>query len=356
MHPNSKIYVAGHRGLVGSAIVRQLTAEGFRNLVLVSHAELDLTDGLAVAEFFAAQKPEYVFLAAAKVGGIYANDTHPAEFIYQNLTIQNHVLHHSFLNQVKRVLFLGSSCIYPRQAPQPMNENHLLTGALEPTNQSYAVAKIAGIQMCWAYNRQYGTRFLPVMPTNLYGPGDNFDLLDAHVLPAMIRKFHLAALAAEKNWEAIAGDVRRFGPIPSDIKQALGIDPQTGIHTKTSGPEVKLWGSGAPYREFMYSDDLGNACVHVMRAPWEKITGLCGGPGQVLFNIGVGHDITIRELAERIARVIGFNGPVIWDDRMPEGTPRKLLDVRRIGKLGWQPGVSLDEGLRQVYRWYKNQV
>ena len=247
MNPDEKIFVAGHRGLVGAAIVRSLKADGYRNIVTRTHAELDLTDQRAVAAFFASERPDYVFLAAARVGGIHANEAYPADFIHQNLAIQVNVLHHSFLKGVQRLLFLGSSCIYPKHARQPMDESQLMTGPLEPTNQAYATAKIAGIQTCWAYNRQHGTRFIPLMPTNLYGPGDNFDLLNSHVLPALLRKFHLAKSAAAGDWATVAVDEKVFGPLPQDLKQMLGHD------AKTAGDpaQVVLWGSGTPRREFL---------------------------------------------------------------------------------------------------------
>ena len=309
MDRSSKIYVAGHRGLVGSAILRGLRSRGYTGIVTRTHAELDLTRQVEVEEFFAKERPEYVFLAAAKVGGIVANNTYPAEFIHTNLMIQTCVLHAAYLNGVRKLLFLGSSCIYPKFAPQPMKEEHLLTGALEPTNEPYAVAKIAGIKMCQAYNRQYGTNFISAMPTNLYGPNDNFDLETSHVLPAMIRKFHEAKTSGSK-------------------------DP------------VVLWGTGSPYREFLHVDDLADACIFLM----ENHDVRTGGPD--LVNIGTGRDITIRELAEIVRETVGFDGPVQWDTSRPDGTPRKLLDVSRMRSLGWEPRISLREGIRQTYDWY----
>ena len=312
MEKNSKIYVAGHKGLVGSALVRELVSQGYENIVTRSHAELDLEDFKAVDRFFSEEKPDYVFLAAAKVGGILANNTYPAEFIYKNLTIQNHVIHNSYCHNVKKLLFLGSSCIYPRLCPQPMGEEHLMTGPLESTNSPYAVAKIAGIEMCWAYNRQYGTDFIPVMPTNLYGPNDNFDLETSHVLPALIRKFHDA---------------------------------------KTSGAkEVVLWGSGTPRREFLHVDDMANACVFLMNK--ESWPGL--DSHTLLFNIGTGKDVTIRELAELIRQIVGFEGNMTWDSTKPDGTPRKLLDVSRLKSQGWEAAISLEDGLGRTYDWYLN--
>ncbi|MEO1766442.1 GDP-L-fucose synthase family protein [Thiobacter aerophilum] len=365
---DARIYVAGHRGLVGSALMRRLAAQGYTSLLTRSHAELDLTDQAAVRAFFEAERPDYVFLAAAKVGGILANDTYPAEFIHQNLAIQTNVIHEAWRAGVKRLLFLGSSCIYPRDCPQPIKEEYLLTGPLEPTNRPYAVAKIAGIEMCWAYNRQYGTRFLAVMPTNLYGPGDNYDLATSHVIPAMLRKFHLAKLAMEKNWAAIEADERHHGPIPADIKRDLYATCCEG-----QPPRVVLWGTGTPRREFLYSDDLADACLFLMNLPDAQFDALlnpsptgrgAGGEGASplppgegsgvraqhppLINIGVGHDLTIRELAETIAQVVGYKGEIVFDATKPDGTPRKVLDVSRLFSLGWQPTVPLLQGLEQA--------
>ena len=338
MDRNARIFVAGHRGLVGSALVRRLRAEGFANLLVRGHAELDLTDQAAVAAFFAEQRPEYVFLAAAKVGGIGANARQPADFIRTNLLIQTHVLHQAFLHGVRRLLFLGSSCIYPRLCPQPMREEHLLSGPLEPTNSAYALAKIAGIEMCWAYNRQHGTRFLPVMPTNLYGPGDSYDLLNSHVLPALLRKFHLARLARARDWPAVAEDERRHGPIPDDLRASLGLPPHPARE-----PEVPVWGTGTAVREFLHSDDLAEACVFLLEryeGDWER----------PLVNIGTGQGQTIRELAALAARVVGYAGKTVFDAAKPDGTPEKILDVSRMAALGWRPRVGLEEGLAAVYR------
>lgn len=351
MDQSDKIFVAGHRGLAGSAIVRVLEAAGYHHIITRSHRQLDLTDQQAVADFFAAEKPDHVFLAAAKVGGIHANRTYPAQFIHQNLAIQTNVIHQSYRSGVKRLIFLGSSCIYPKLAPQPICEEHLMTGPLEPTNEAYAVAKIAGIQMCWAYNQEYGTRFIPLMPNNLYGPGDNFDLMTSHVLPAMIRKFHLARLAMEKRWEAIETDERLFGPIPPDLKEALAIGDERDTRDRRQ-PRVILWGSGAPLREFLYVDDMAAACVHLISLPWDRLTRETPDPARLLFNVGVGADQTIRSTAEMIARVVGYEGPVTWDPAMPDGTPRKLMDVSRLNRLGWQPRIGLEEGLRRAYDWY----
>ncbi|MCL4442315.1 MAG: GDP-L-fucose synthase [Firmicutes bacterium] len=307
MNKQAKIYIAGHQGLVGSAIERRLEELGFSNLVYRSCRELDLRNQQAVEDFFAAEKPEYVFLAAAKVGGIYANNTYPADFIYSNLIIQTNVIHTSYLHGVKKLLFLGSSCIYPKLAPQPMKEEYLLTSELEPTNEPYAIAKIAGIKMCQSYNRQYGTNFISVMPTNLYGINDNFDLDTSHVLPALIRKCHEAK-----------------------------------IHNK---PEVEIWGTGEPKREFLYVDDLADACVYIISNYDYKDIG-------ALINIGTGTDQTIRQLAETIKRIVGFEGELRFDSTKPDGTPRKLLEVSKLRLLGWEAGTSLEEGIKKTYEWF----
>jgi GDP-L-fucose synthase len=304
MDSQDSIFVAGHRGLVGSAIVRRLEADGYTNLLLRTRAELDLTDARAVEHFFQEHRPQYVFLAAAKVGGIHANNTYPADFIRENLAVQLNVIDAAHRHGVEKLLFLGSSCVYPKHAAQPMAESALLSGPLEPTNDAYAVAKIAGLKMCEAYHRQYGSRFISVMPTNLYGPNDNFDLENAHVLPAMIRRFHEAK-------ERGAG-------------------------------AVTLWGTGTPRREFLHVDDMADACVFVMQEYEEP----------ELLNIGWGRDIAIRELAELVARVVGYEGELEWDTSRPDGTPRKLLDTTRINALGWQPRIGLEDGIRQTYEWY----
>src|SRR3989344_1015302 len=311
MDKNSKIYVAGHRGMVGSAIVRCLEANGYTNLVLRARQDLDLQNQQAVAEFFASEKPEYVFLAAAKVGGIMANNTHPAEFIYENLQIQNNIIHQSYVNGVTKLLFLGSSCIYPRLCLQPMKEEYLLTGLLEPTNEPYAIAKIAGIKMCQSYNRQYGTNFLSAMPTNLYGLGDNYDLQYSHVLPALIRKMH----------EAKSQDVR----------------------------EVQVWGTGTPKREFLYSEDLADACVILMEKHDASEIG-------EFINIGTGKEITIKELAGLVAQVVGFRGKLVFDKCKPDGMPRKLMDSSRLTRLGWHPKTRFREGILLAYQDFLNNV
>lgn len=318
MDRSSKIYIAGHRGLVGSAIMGNLAEKGYSNLVTRTHNELDLIDQKAAADFFSTEKPEYVFLAAAKVGGILANNTYPAEFIRDNLVIQTNVIHEAYRSGVKRLLFLGSSCIYPKLAPQPMEEAHLLTGPLESTNRPYALAKIAGVEMCWSYNRQYGTRYLAAMPTNLYGPRDNYHPENSHVIPALIRKFHEAKIQNK--------------------------------------PDVTVWGTGTPRREFMYSADMADACIYLMNLPDEKFMGLLGSDESrtgtfdpPLVNIGVGEDITIRELAGLVGKVVGFNGELIFDTSKPDGTPRKLMDSGRLQAMGWRPRVGLEDGLAATY-------
>jgi len=354
MNKDAKIYVAGHRGLVGSAIVRCLEAQGYTNLLLKTSKELDLRDQLAVQAFFAEHKPEYVFLAAAKVGGIHANNARPAEFIHQNLMIECNVIEQARLHGVKRLLFLGSSCIYPKLAPQPLNEDSLLTGPLEPTNSAYALAKIAGVEMCWAYRRQYGCDFIPVMPTNLYGPGDNYDLLDSHVLPALIRKYHLAKIVGLESINAIHRDEDTFGPIPRDLQDELAIT--TIKQCRQPGPaKVRLWGSGNPCREFLYSDDLADACVFIMNQDRSRLESVLPDKTKPLFNIGSGSDLTIRDLAARVAAIVGFEGETVWDASMPDGTPRKLLDVSRLLALGWQAATSLDDGIRLAYQDYRRR-
>lgn len=314
MNKTDKIYVAGHRGLVGSAVVRRLRSAGFENLVTRSHQELDLTDPEAVAAFFARERPNHVVLAAAKVGGILANERFSAEFIRENLLIQTNVIHQAYLHGTSRLLFLGSSCIYPRDCPQPIREEYFMTGPLEKTNSAYAVAKIAGVEMCHAYNRQYGTRYICAMPTNLYGPADNFNPRTSHVLPAMIGKFHEA---------------------------------------KGAQKPVVLWGSGTPRREFLHVDDMAGACFHIMTIPEEKLAGLFAAQVPPLINIGCGQDLTISELARLVANVVGFHGPVEWDTSKPDGTPRKLLDISRLKSLGWEPRIRLEEGIREVYEWFQ---
>jgi GDP-L-fucose synthase len=312
MEPHARIYVAGHRGLAGSALLRRLTSGGYRNIVTRTHAELELTDTRAVRAFFESEKPEHVFLAAARVGGILANDTYPADFIHSNLAIQTNVMHEAWRNGVKRLLFLGSSCIYPRDCPQPIKEEYLLTGPLEITNRAYAVAKIAGIEMCRSYNQQYGTRYLAAMPNNMYGPGDNYDLDSSHVLPALLRKMHEA--------------------------KTRGID------------RVTIWGTGSPRREFLYSDDMADACVMMMNLPEDAFRDLLQGPNRFpLINIGCGEDRTIADLARAVASAVGFRGALEFDKSKPDGTPRKLLDVSRLRRLGWRPRIDLKSGIAAAY-------
>ena len=349
MKTASKIYVAGHRGLVGSALMRNLRSKGYQNLLTRTHAELDLTDQAAVEAIFAAEKPDYVFLAAAKVGGIHANNEYPAEFIRDNLAIQTNIIHAAWKNKVKRLLFLGSSCIYPKLAPQPMKEEYLLSGPLEPTNRPYALSKIAGIEMCWGYNRQYGTQYLAVMPTNLYGPGDNYNLMNSHVIPAMIRKFHLAKLAAERDQKGILEDEIKHGPIPQDLKDRLLATCNLQL-----APAVTLWGTGQARREFMYSEDMTDACVYLMNLPDEQFKPLLAADRNdglsPLVNIGVGEDLTIRELAEMVKEVVGYTGEIEFDTTKPDGTPRKLMDVTRLHGLGWQASTDFRRGLANAYR------
>jgi len=346
MNKDSRIYVAGHRGLVGSALMRRLAQDGYTNIITRTHKELDLTNQAAVDAFFGEEAPEYVFLAAAKVGGIVANNSYPAEFIGQNLKIQTNVIDAAYRNGVKRLLFLGSSCIYPRDCPQPIKEEYLLTGPLEPTNRPYALAKIAGIEMCWAYNRQHGTQYMAVMPTNLYGPGDNYDLEKSHVIPALIRKCHLAKLATQKDWEGIAADEARYGAIPEELKEALGVPP----HSSPLTPHVPIWGTGTPRREFLYSDDMADACVHLMELTGNAFRALIANrESPPLVNIGCGEDQTIRELAEAVANVVGFEGQLEFDSSKPDGTPQKLLDICRIRSLGWGNKIGLEDGLAMAY-------
>lgn len=316
--PRARVYVAGHRGLVGSAIVRELKRLGFENLLLRTRAELDLTDRTAVEEFFSTERPEYVVLAAAKVGGILANNTYPADFIRENLAIQSNVIEAARLAGVERLLFLGSSCIYPKLCPQPIREEYLMTGLLESTNRPYALAKIAGIEMCWAYNRQYGTRYLAAMPTNLYGPEDNFDLQSSHVLPALLRKAHTAKAKGETS--------------------------------------LSVWGTGTPRRELLYSDDLAEACVYLLQLDAERFDSLLNEEQAPLVNIGTGEDCTIRELAEMAAKVAGFDGDLVFDTTKPDGTPQKLLDVSRMHGLGWRHRTTLEDGLRQTYEKVREKL
>jgi len=357
MNKDDKIYVAGHRGLVGSAIMRVLEKNGFQNIVYRTHHDLDLTDQPAVTGFFKKERPDYVFLAAAKVGGIHANDTYPAEFIRSNLMVQSNVIHAAHEHGTKKLLFLGSSCIYPKLAPQPMKEGYLLTGPLEPTNEWYAIAKIAGIKMCQAYRRQYGFNAISIMPTNLYGPGDNFDLEDSHVLAALLRKLHLARLAEEGKWDEIDDDESLLGTIPDDIRASLfAISKHNGhkpippnpyplIPDPTAEPLVRLWGTGKPRREFLHVDDLAEAALFLMENYDEP----------EIINVGAGKDISIKELAGLIKEIIGCKAEIGFDSSKPDGTPRKLLDISKIEKLGWKPKISLREGIESMYRWFVEQ-
>ncbi|MGB5982573.1 MAG: GDP-L-fucose synthase [Nonlabens sp.] len=344
MELDSKIFVAGHRGLVGSAIVQELERLGYSNIIKRTHKELDLTDQSATALFFELEQPEYVFLAAASVGGIVANNTYRADFIYTNLMIQNNVIHHSYLNGVKKLLFLGSTCIYPKMAPQPMLEDCLLTGELEYTNEPYAIAKIAGIKMCESYNIQYGTNFLSVMPTNLYGPNDNFDLERSHVLPAMIRKMHLGKLLMEGEEEKVVEEMR-----VEDLAFAKAELKKHGI-TKDY---VTLWGSGAPLREFLWSQDMVEACVYLMQnIDFKDVADNGNELRNTHINIGTGKDISIKDLAQLIKQTVGYKGKLIWDSSKPDGTPKKLTDVSKLHKLGWSHKVNLESGVKMMYNSY----
>ncbi|MDO9111332.1 MAG: GDP-L-fucose synthase [Desulfatirhabdiaceae bacterium] len=362
---DSRIFVAGHRGMVGSAIVRFLKAGGHQRLIVRTHRELDLMDQQAVRHFFRSEPIDYVVLAAAKVGGIFANNTYRADFIYQNLMIECNVIHEAFSAGVRRLLFLGSSCIYPRHAPQPMKEAYLLSGVLEPTNQPYAIAKIAGIELCQSYNRQHGTLYRCVMPTNLYGPNDSYDLNNSHVLPALIRKFHLARLVEESNWSAIQKDEAVFGPIPDSFRTHLGIPFRygTGILEKytlkqagSGFPDVLLWGTGSARREFLHVDDMASGSVFIMQLD-DSLYDQATQNGQTThINIGTGEDLTIRELSDKVKAVTGYSGRILWDHTQPDGTPQKLLDVSILNRLGWKPAISLSEGLRQTYQAYQKMA
>lgn len=344
MDKNSKIYVAGHRGLVGSAIITNLLSRDYSNLITRTHTELDLTNQQAVAQFFAVEKPEYVFLAAAKVGGIMANNTYRGEFIYDNLMIQNNIIHQSYVHGVKKLMFLGSTCIYPKNAPQPMKEDSLLADTLEYTNEPYAIAKIAGIKMCESYNLQYGTNYISVMPTNLYGPNDNFDLEKSHVLPAMIRKIHLAKLLSENNTQAVLDDLRM-----ENIETALGYLKGFGI----SGERVEIWGSGKPMREFLWSEDMADACVFLMENRDFKDTfSTTTEIRNTHINIGTGVDISIHDLAYLVREIVGFTGELYFNIDKPDGTMKKLTDVSKLHALGWKHTVELHEGIEMIYTWY----
>jgi len=363
MDKSSKIYIAGHTGLVGSAILRRLQSQDYSNFILRTHQELDLEIQKDVEDFFRRERPEYVFLAAAKVGGIYANSTYPADFIYNNLIIEANVIKTAHKYGVKKILFLGSSCIYPRLAPQPMKEEYLLSGPLEPTNEAYAIAKIAGIKMCQAYNKQYGTNFISVMPTNLYGPNDNYDPMNAHVIPALILKFHIAKLLTEGKYDEIIRHLKLFGNFPDslvptasspssdcllpsayslliDYLSHFGIKLVHSTLASTLGVFVEAWGTGSPRREFMYSEDMADACIFLMK----------NYNGNGIVNIGTGEDITIRELTKMVAEVVDYQGEIRWDITKPDGMPQKLLDVSFLHNMGWKHKASLKEGLHLTYQ------
>ena len=399
MNKNSKIYVAGHRGLVGSAIVKNLESKGYANIITRTHKELDLINQKSVEEFFENEKPEYVILAAAKVGGIVANNTYRADFIYENLQIQNNVIHQSYIHKVKKLLFLGSTCIYPKNAPQPMNEDSLLTSPLEYTNEPYAIAKIAGIKMCESYNIQYGTNFISVMPTNLYGPNDNFDLETSHVLPALIRKIHLGkclesvkweelSVKKDENWELIKQDLNK-NPIKcvkcyelgakkedkiitgkSSKQEILDVLEEYGIrlhntefvtpNTNLNKVQIEIWGTGNPRREFLYSEDMADACVFLLKnidfkdiLNTECLTHTAKNEVRnTHINIGTGKDISIKELAELIKNIIGFKGELYFNTEKPDGTMKKLTDVSKLNSLGWKYKMDLESGIKEMYKWY----
>ena len=399
MNKNSKIYVAGHRGLVGSAIVKNLESKGYTNIITRTHSELDLINQKSVEEFFEKEKPEYVILAAAKVGGIVANNTYRADFIYENLQIQNNVIHQSYVHKVKKLLFLGSTCIYPKEAPQPMSEDSLLTSPLEYTNEPYAIAKIAGIKMCESYNIQYGTNFISVMPTNLYGPNDNFDLEKSHVLPALIRKIHLGkclesvkweelSVKKDENWELIKQDLNK-NPIKcvkcyelgakkedkiitgkSSKQEILDVLEEYGIrlhntefvtpNTNLNKVQIEIWGTGNPRREFLYSEDMADACVFLLKnidfkdiLNTECLTHTAKNEVRnTHINIGTGKDISIKELAELIKNIIGFKGELYFNTEKPDGTMKKLTDVSKLNSLGWKYKMDLESGIKEMYKWY----
>ncbi len=374
MNKNSKIYVAGHKGLVGSAILNHLSSNGYVNCLTRTHEELDLIDQNAVANFFKAENPEYVFLAAAKVGGIVANNIYRADFMYENLMIQNNVIHQSYVHDVKKLLFLGSTCIYPKNCPQPMKEEYLLTDTLEYTNEPYAIAKIAGIKMCESYNIQYGTNFISVQPTNLYGPNDNFDLEKSHVIPALVRKMHLGMALENMDWHSIRKD---FNILPiekvsgsSSVDEILSILDKYGVRSRINEDgqsliEVEIWGSGKPKREFLWSEDMAEACVHLMENnDFNDIVRL-GKSGDFIdeknevsnahINIGTGIDVSIKKLASMIKQMVGFKGNLVFDQNKPDGSRRKLTDSSKLHSLGWKHRVELEEGIRKMYKWYIKQ-
>ncbi len=367
---DAKIYVAGHTGLVGSAILKNLKSKGYKNFILKTHAELDLTDSQAVEAFFQKEKPEYVFLAAAKVGGIVANNKYRADFIYENLMIQNNVIHQSYKHGIKKLLFLGSTCIYPKNCPQPIKEEYLLTGELEYTNEPYAIAKIAGIKMCESYNLQYGTNFISVMPTNLYGPNDNFDLEKSHVLPALMRKIHLGKALENQDWETVRKDLNRL-PIENidgsaNEDEILKILEKYGVTRKKDQVSIEIWGTGKPRREFLWSEDMADACVFVMEhvdfddlVNQLKKSDKDNKPLEIRnthINIGTGEDISIKDLAYLIKQKIGFQGDFYFNTQKPDGTFRKLTDPSKLNSLGWKHRVDLEEGIERLYTWYLKQL
>ncbi len=358
MKKDAKIYIAGHRGLVGSAILKNLKAKGYSNFVTRTHKELDLTDSTAVAHFFTSEKPEYVFLAAAKVGGIVANNTYRGDFIYANLMIQNNVIHQAYMHGVKKMMFLGSTCIYPKNCPQPMKEDYLLTDVLEYTNEPYAIAKIAGIKMCESYNLQYGTNFISVMPTNLYGPNDNFDLEKSHVLPALIRKMHLGKALENNDWDAIRKDLDQL-PIEgvdgsADKDVIYSVLDKYGIQQKEDKVHLEIWGTGNPMREFLWSEDMADACVFLMenRDFADCYANDTKEIRNTHINIGTGEDIAIKDLAQLIKESIGFKGDLFFNTDKPDGTMKKLTDPSKLHGLGWKHTIGLQEGVQKVYAWY----
>lgn len=361
MNKDSKIFVAGHRGLVGSAIMKSLLESGYSNLIIKTREELDLLNSNAVADFFNKEKPEYVFLAAAKVGGIMANNIYRADFIYENLVIQNNIVHQSYINKVKKLLFLGSTCIYPKEAPQPLKEDYLLTDVLEYTNEPYAIAKIAGIKLCESYNIQYKTNFISVMPTNLYGPGDNFDLEKSHVLPALLRKIHLGRLLEDNDWEGIRKDLHKLpignitGNSPNDEIIAMLAD--LGIKQVDDKVCVEIWGSGKPMREFMWSEDMAKACIFIMNNV-DFSHCLKENESEIRnthINIGTGNDIMIKDLSLIIKKELKFQGGLVFNTAKPDGTMKKLTDVSKLNSLGWKHEVDLNEGIKKLYSWYLSE-
>jgi GDP-L-fucose synthase len=355
---DARIFVAGHAGLVGSAILRRLKQEGFFNLLTATREQLDLRDQAAVNYWFRANRPEFVFLVAGTVGGILANATRPAEFIYDNMMIHATVVHAAYIFKATKLLYLGSSCIYPRECPQPIKEEYLLTDLLEPTNESYAIAKIAGIKLCQAYHRQYGCNFISAMPTNLYGPYDNFDLQSSHVLPALIRKFHLAKLAAQGHWETIEKEEKIFGPLPEDLRISLGLSSRNRDTVRRTSQSVVVWGSGIPRREFLYVDDLADACLFIMRH-YDPYPEACLIPQKNIvdhLNIGSGIDQTIRELAEAMKKIVYPEADLMFDHTKPDGSPQKLLDISKLKELGWSPRIGLEAGIAQAYYWYIKEI